>query len=110
MVGDDFQLAPLLEFNEEDVKDLPSYDEEKFAKLKRIYEDSVFAKTLNKAKAAKRLITLSSNYRSVKDILRTYNIFYDNTLENKRESSQPNKVTFDNTITDLKIVPRWWRI
>lgn len=22
----------------------------------------------------------------------------------------PNKVTFDNTITDLKIAPRWWRI
>lgn len=22
----------------------------------------------------------------------------------------PNKVTFDNTITDLKIAPRWWRV
>ena len=22
----------------------------------------------------------------------------------------PNKVTFDNTVTDLKIAPRWWRI
>ena len=33
MVGDDFQLAPLLEFSKDDVKELPSYDEEMFQKL-----------------------------------------------------------------------------
>ena len=37
MVGDDFQLAPLLEFTKEEEQDLPSYDEDKFEKLKQIY-------------------------------------------------------------------------
>lgn len=101
MVGDDYQLAPLLEFDVADVKDLPSYDEEKFERLKRIYEESVFAKTLKKAEEAGRLVTLSVNYRSVKDVLRAYNIFYENSLENKRESVRPNKVTFDNVLPML---------
>ena len=101
MVGDDYQLAPLLEFNEEDVKGLPSFDEDKFERLKRIYEDSVFAKTLNKAKEAGRLALLNVNYRSVKNVLRSYNIFYNNELQNQRENVRPQKVTFDKTIPVL---------
>ena len=94
MVGDDFQLAPLLEFTKEEVKDLPSYQEDKFEKLKRLYEESVFAKTLQKAKEVGRLAMLNVNYRSTLGVLRTYNIFYDNTLINKREEVKPPKVSF----------------
>ena len=101
MVGDDYQLAPLLEFDKSDVEDLPSFDEEKFEKLKKIYEESVFAKTLKKAEKAGRLVTLSTNYRSVKDVLRAYNIFYDGFLENKREKVRPSKVAFDKTFNIL---------
>jgi superfamily I DNA and/or RNA helicase len=101
MVGDDYQLAPLLEFDQADVKNLPSYNEDKFDRLKKIYEESVFAKTLKKAEAAGRLVTLSVNYRSVKDVLRAYNIFYDNSLENQRENVQPSKVLFDKTFPVL---------
>ena len=92
MVGDDFQLAPLLEFTKDDVKDLPSYDEDKFDKLRVIYENSVFATTLEKARAAGRLVTLNVNYRSVKQVLGAYNVFYDNMLRNMRESVKPTKV------------------
>ena len=101
MVGDDYQLAPLLEFDKADVEDLPSFNEEKFEKLKKIYEESVFAKTLIKAENAGRLVTLSTNYRSVKDVLRAYNIFYNGLLENAREKVRPGKVAFDKTFNIL---------
>ena len=96
LVGDDYQLAPLLEFSKEDVMDLPSYDEDKFEKLKAMYENSVFAKTLKKAERAGRLVMLNNNYRSVKRVLGAYNVFYDGSLENKRESVRAPKVEFDN--------------
>lgn len=96
MVGDDFQLAPLLEFTKDDVKELPSYDEDKFERLRKIYEQSVFADTLSKAQSAGRLVMLNVNYRSVKKVLNTYNIFYDGKLESKREIVNPSKVEFTN--------------
>ena len=96
MVGDDFQLAPLLEFTKEEVQDLPSFDEDKFDKLKGIYEDSVFAKTLQKAEDAGRLVRLNVNNRSVKSVLNAYNIFYNYELENKREEVNPNKTQFSD--------------
>lgn len=101
MVGDDFQLAPLLEFTKDDVQDLPSYDEDKFEKLKSIYEKSVFANTLEKAKDAGRLVTLNVNYRSVKDVLRAYNVFYDYQLVNKREEVKPTKIKFTDKYPEL---------
>lgn len=101
MVGDDFQLAPLLEFNQEEVKDLQSYDEEKFEKLKQIYEQSVFAKTLQKAEQVGRLVTLNVNYRSVGAVLNAYNIFYGNQLINMREKVKPQKVTFSDKLPNL---------
>ncbi len=94
MVGDDFQLAPLLEFNKEDVKNLDSYDDEKFSKLKTVYEQSVFAKTLKKAEKAGRLALLNVNYRSVSKVLNAYNVFYNNQLINYRENVKPSKVQF----------------
>lgn len=99
MVGDDFQLAPLLEFTKEDVKELPSYDEDLFEQLQAIYEQSVFAKVLEKAKQSNRLVQLNENYRSLHQVLETYNVFYDGQLIGKRESIRPNKVHF-NTILD----------
>lgn len=101
MVGDDFQLAPLLEFSKDDVKGLPSYDEEMFQKLQSIYEQSVFAKTMDKAKEAHRLVLLKENYRSVKDVLSAYNVFYDGQLIGRREEIRPNKVRF--TVRDNDI-------
>ena len=101
MVGDDFQLAPLLEFTKEEVQDLPSYDEDKFEKLKGIYEDSVFAKTLKKAEEAGRLVRLNVNYRSVKSVLNAYNIFYDYELENKREQVNPKKTQFSEEAPEV---------
>ncbi len=98
MVGDDFQLAPLLEFTKEEVENLPSYDEDKFSKLKAIYEKSVFANTLEKARSANRVVELNVNYRSVKSVLNAYNIFYNYHLQNKREDVKPAKVQFDNKI------------
>ncbi|MGP1413958.1 MAG: AAA domain-containing protein [Bacillales bacterium] len=92
MVGDDFQLAPLLEFSKEDVKGLPSYNEELFQKLQTIYEQSVFSKVLNKAKDSNRLVLLNENYRSVNQVLKTYNVFYDGALKGKREDICPSKV------------------
>ena len=94
MVGDDYQLAPLLEFQKEEVEDLPSYNEDMFEKLKKTYEESVFAKTLEKAQQVGRLVTLNVNYRSTASVLRTYNIFYDNKLIGMREKVRPNKVQF----------------
>lgn len=101
MVGDDFQLAPLLEFSREDVKELPSYDEEMFQKLQSIYEHSVFAKTMTKAKSSNRLVLLNENYRSVKDVLSTYNVFYDGQLIGKREQIRPEKVHFNTSDDDI---------
>jgi len=95
LVGDDFQLAPLLEFSKEEVKGLPSYDEDMFDKLETIYEQSVFAKVLDKAVKSDRLVLLKENYRSVRQVLDTYNFFYDNALIGKREEIRPNKVQFD---------------
>ena len=94
MVGDDFQLAPILEFSKEDVKDLPSYNEDMFDKLHSIYEKSVFANTLEKARKSGRVIELNVNYRSVKDVLNAYNIFYNGNLKNMREVVRPAKVQF----------------
>ena len=95
MVGDDYQLAPLLEFSKEDVMNLPSYNEELFTKLQRIYEQSVFAKVLDKAKRANRLVQLNENYRSVFQVLTTYNVFYDSTLIGRREAIRPDKCHFN---------------
>lgn len=98
MVGDDYQLAPLLEFTKEEVENLDSFDEDKFEKLKTMYEQSVFAKTLEKARAADRLVELNVNYRSVESVLNTYNVFYDGKLKNMREQVRPSKVTFTSVI------------
>lgn len=86
LVGDDYQLAPLLEFSKEDVKHLECYDEDKFEKLEQTYQQSVFAKTIKKADQSGRLVMLDKNYRSLKPILDTYNIFYDGKLGNMREN------------------------
>lgn len=95
MVGDDFQLSPLLEFSKNDVKDLSSFDEDMFEKLQTIYEQSVFAKVMQKAKEADRLVTLNENYRSLPEVLQTYNFFYDNELIQKRIQVKPQKVHFN---------------
>lgn len=95
MVGDDFQLAPLLEFTKDDVKHLQSYNENLFDKLQMIYEQSVFAKVLNKAKESKRMVLLKENYRSVEQVLATYNVFYDGALIGKRETARPEKCHFN---------------
>lgn len=104
LVGDDFQLSPLLEFTEEDVKELPSYDEIKFGKLRKVYESSVFAKTLKKAQKSNRLVVLTENYRSVAEVLKTYNIFYDGQLIGRREEVHPEKVRFSKPEWDARDV------
>ena len=96
MVGDDFQLAPLLEFTKEDVKDLPSYNEDMFEKMQTMYEQSVFAKVLSKAQESNRLVLLNENYRSVKQVLTCYNMFYNGELVGRREEVRPEKVHFTN--------------
>ena len=96
MVGDDFQLAPIFEINKNDVKSLSSFNEDKFDKLKEMYESSVFSKTLQKAKKAKRLVVLNKNYRSRKKILDLYNIFYNGELEFGKENDKDVKVEFNN--------------
>ncbi len=101
MVGDDYQLAPLLEFQKEEVENLPDYNEDMFEKLQRTYEESVFAKTLEKARRVGRLVTLNVNYRSVKAVLNAYNIFYDRQLKGVRESVKPGKVKFTDKYTML---------
>ncbi|MBR5434124.1 MAG: AAA family ATPase, partial [Bacteroidales bacterium] len=78
LVGDDFQLAPLLEFKEDDVKDFKSFDKDKFEKLCAMYESSVFEKTLHKAEKCNRVVLLNENYRSKEKVLAIYNVFYDN--------------------------------
>jgi len=94
LVGDDFQLSPLLEFSKDEVKNLPSYNDDMFDKLETIYEQSVFSKTIRKARESGRLVLLDENYRSLNSVLETYNIFYDGKLKNKRESINPNVVQF----------------
>ena len=96
MVGDDFQLTPLLEFTKEDVKDLPSYNEDMFEKMQTMYEQSVFAKVLSKAQESNRLVLLNENYRSVKQVLTCYNMFYNGELVGRREEVRPEKVHFTN--------------
>ncbi len=96
MVGDDYQLAPLLEFQKEEVEGLTAYNEDMFEKLKKTYEESVFAKTLEKAKKVGRLVTLNVNYRSVAPVLNAYNIFYNRELIGMRENVKPNKVQFSD--------------
>lgn len=98
MVGDDFQLAPMLEFGKDDVKGLKAYDEQKFNRLEAAYTVSVFDKTLKKAEASGRLCLLDENYRSVKGVLNTYNIFYDGALKNRREKVRPQKVGFKSKL------------
>jgi superfamily I DNA and/or RNA helicase len=65
-----------------------------FDKLETIYEQSVFSKTIRKARESGRLVLLDENYRSLNSVLETYNIFYDGKLKNKRESINPNVVQF----------------
>jgi len=101
MVGDDYQLAPLLEFTKNDVKNFASYDEEKFDQLEKIYQESVFATLYDKAVKEKRVVQLNNNYRSVKDVLNIYNVFYDNQLENKRETISNKKVVFNIEENDV---------
>ena len=96
MVGDDYQLAPLLEFQKEEVESLTAYNEDMFEKLKKTYEESVFAKTLEKAKKVSRLVTLNVNYRSVAPVLNAYNIFYNRELIGMRETVKPSKVQFSD--------------
>lgn len=96
MVGDDYQLAPLLEFQKEEVESLAAYNEDMFEKLKKTYEESVFAKTLEKAKKVGRLVTLNVNYRSVAPVLNAYNIFYNRELIGMRETVKPSKVQFSD--------------
>lgn len=98
MVGDDFQLAPMLEFTKDDVKELPSYDEDMFEKMQTMYEQSVFAKVLSKAEESNRLVILNENYRSVKQVLTCYNMFYNGELIGKREEVKPDKVHFNNPV------------
>lgn len=101
MVGDDFQLAPLLEFSKEDVKELPSFNEDMFEKLQNVYQQSVFAKTLKKAEASNRLVILNENYRSVAQVLSAYNVFYDGMLVGRREEIRPDKVRFEVRENDI---------
>ena len=96
MVGDDYQLAPLLEFQKEEVESLTAYNEDMFEKLKKTYEESVFAKTLEKAKKVGRLVTLNVNYRSVAPVLNAYNMFYNRELIGMRETVKPSKVQFSD--------------
>ena len=106
MVGDDFQLAPLLEFSKDDVKNLPSYDDEMFAKLQTIYEQSVFAKVLNKARVSDRLVLLNENYRSLNQVLTAYNVFYDGELVGRREETKPQKCHFYVESNDINYEDR----
>lgn len=100
LVGDDYQLSPILEFSKEEVKDLPAYNEDTFEQLKTIYEQSVFAKVLEKAVKSDRLVLLDENYRSVPDILSTYNVFYDHKLKGARPENRQVKLFNNNTYTD----------
>lgn len=103
LVGDDYQLAPLLEFNEDDVKDFKSFDKDKFEKLRAMYESSVFEKVLQKAKKCNRVVLLNENYRSKKNVLALYNVFYENNLIGRREDSHPTTVHLRSKILEDNI-------
>ncbi|ASP28364.1 hypothetical protein SCORR_v1c05920 [Spiroplasma corruscae] len=94
LVGDDYQLSPILEFSKDDVKDLKSYDEEKFDLLEKTYIESIFSKTIKKAEESDRLVLLNENYRSTEQILSTYNVFYDNQLKCNRKDKDDKLVAF----------------
>lgn len=94
LVGDDYQLAPLLEFREEDVKRLECYDVRKYNELVRVYEESIFSKTIDKARKSNRLVELNNNYRSLPSVLDAYNIFYNDSLISKRLDTSPSIVEF----------------
>ncbi|QBQ07821.1 hypothetical protein SGLAD_v1c06220 [Spiroplasma gladiatoris] len=96
LVGDDYQLAPLLEFSKDQVKHLSSYDEDMFDKLEKTYKESIFSKTILKAKQSERLVLLNENYRSTPQIFNSYNVFYDNELIGRRNGIEDKKVYFDN--------------
>jgi len=98
MVGDDYQLAPLLEFTKDIVKDMPSYDEELFDRLESTYQKSVFADIYDKAIKSGRVVQLNENYRSLAPILEIYNIFYQSKLKNLRETTNPKKIGFNNSL------------
>ena len=101
MVGDDYQLSPLLEFRKEDVEHLSSYDEEMYERLEDMYQKSVFADTIDKAKESGRLVELNINYRSVPDVLNAYNIFYNYNLDSERLNVNPDKVEFGEKLDYL---------
>ena len=42
------------------------------------------------------MIELNVNYRSVKDVLNAYNIFYGGRLQNQRETVKPTKTQFND--------------
>jgi superfamily I DNA and/or RNA helicase len=94
MVGDDYQLSPLLEFRKEDVEHLPSYNEDMYERLEDMYQKSVFADTIDKARDSGRLVELNINYRSVPDVLNAYNIFYNYKLVSERMNINSDKVEF----------------
>ena len=95
MVGDDYQLAPLLEFTKEQIQDLNSYNEEMFERLKGVYQKSVFAETMKKAKKANRLVELDINYRSVPNVLAAYYV------KSERMNINPNTVKFKEQMNYL---------
>ena len=49
-------------------------------------------------------------YRIVGGSLQSLNSYVDLGSDLPKLAPNSNTVTFDNTITDLKIIPRWWRI
>ncbi|MFV8477754.1 AAA domain-containing protein [Mycoplasma sp. VS410B] len=98
LVGDDYQLAPILEINKNDVEKLDIYEEDKFEELRHMYENSVFTKTLKKAEEANRLVMLDTNYRSRREIFECYSFFYDGNLKMGGYNEKPNKVKFIDNI------------
>ena len=56
---------------------------------------------MDKAAAANRLVLLNENYRSVKDVLSAYNVFYDGQLIGRREEIRPDKVRFNVRENDI---------
>lgn len=53
---------------------------------------------------------LGEAYRIVNDEYQSLNKYVALGSDLPTLAPGPNKVTFDNTVTDLKIAPRWWRI
>ncbi len=98
MVGDDYQLAPLLEFRKEDVSHLEIYNEDKFEKLQEVYQKSVFADTIDKARKNHRLVELDINYRSLPTVLDAYNVFYGYDLKCSRLEVEGRNVFFEKEL------------